>query len=93
VDATLHVLFTPTLKYLQYQTLLFMNTVLNGIFILAGRSPQQCGNENVSKQQPSLVNNGSAGVLYILVHVFAILCKTTMLNGQIQSFKENVNAQ
>ena len=34
---------------------------------------------------------GSMHALYILVYLFAVLCKTEMWNDQIQSFRENVS--
>ena len=35
-------------------------------------------------------NNRSARAVYILVHFFAVLCKTTTWNDQILGFLENV---
>ena len=36
-------------------------------------------------------NNRSARAFYILVHFFAVLCKTTTSNDQILGFLENVS--
>ena len=38
------------------------------------------------------LHNVSAGVLYILVLFFAVLCKTTPRNDQFQGFIENGKA-
>ena len=38
-------------------------------------------------------NNRSARAFYIFVHFFAVLCKTTTWNDQIQGFVENVNTR
>lgn len=37
--------------------------------------------------------NGSVHELYMLMHFFAVLCKTTALIGQIQGFVEKVNTR
>ena len=38
-------------------------------------------------------NNASARVFYILVHFFAVYCKTATSNDQIIGFVENVNTR
>ena len=38
------------------------------------------------------INNRSTRAFYILIHFFAVLCKTTTWYDQIQGFVENVNA-
>ena len=38
-------------------------------------------------------NNSSARALYVFVHFFAVLCKTTTRNDQIQGFVENVSTR
>ena len=38
-------------------------------------------------------NNSSARALYVFVHFFAVLCKTTTWNDQIQGFVENVSTR
>ena len=37
--------------------------------------------------------NSSARALYVFVHFFAVLCKTTTWNDQIQGFVENVSTR
>ena len=50
------------------------------------------GNENASKQWDYESKQCSARAFYILVHFFAVLCKTTTWNDQILGFLENVSA-
>ena len=53
------------------------------------------GGDTATKQKVLIrsKNNRSASAFYILVHFFAVLCKTTTGNYQIRGFVENVNTR